>query len=63
MTTHKTIHLCSGDRSLRKANTEAHDAGRHGDGTKADVLAHWASFCADCNAIWRYEFATATRIA
>jgi hypothetical protein len=58
----KPIQLHPGDRATRAAMREAHDLGRHGDGTQPDVLAYWASICADCNATWRYERATATRL-
>jgi hypothetical protein len=45
-------------RDVRDGFREAHDAGHHGDGTKEDVLLHWAEFCADCNAAHHYTFGT-----
>jgi hypothetical protein len=51
----KNLTLRPGDRRTRDAMRDAHDHGRHGDGTKTDVLAHWAECCADCHAVWRYE--------
>lgn len=52
----RPITLNSGDRRTRDAMREAHDDGRHGGGNAPhDVLAHWATCCADCNARHRYE--------
>lgn len=44
-----------GDRRFREGMKEAHDAGRHGDGTRADVVLYWAGICLDCHARLRYE--------
>lgn len=53
----KPIRLKAGDRFTRKAMRTAHDDGRHGPAdAPLDVLANWASICADCNARHRYEF-------
>jgi hypothetical protein len=51
----RTPALRPGDRKTRQLMREAHDAGRHGDGTKEDVLSYWAETCADCNAQHYYE--------
>jgi hypothetical protein len=45
-------------RLNRAAMREAHDNGRHGDGSKKDVVMYWASHCSDCHAVYRYEYET-----
>lgn len=55
MTKTTTPPLRPGDRQTRHLMREAHDIGRHGDGTKEDVLRYWGETCADCNAHYHYE--------
>lgn len=59
MPTTKTINLRPMTREVRAAMREAHDDGRHGDGSAADVVTYWAETCADCHAVWRYEVSDA----
>ena len=42
-------------RRTRVAAAEAHEEGRHGDGTVPGVVDYWRVICADCAAIWHYE--------
>lgn len=48
------IKLRPGDRATREVMRDAHEDGRHGDGTKTDVLTHWASCCAECH--WQHHY-------
>jgi len=48
-------------RSTRSAMTEAHDDGRHVHSSQSvelrrDAVDYWRTCCADCAAIWRYEY-------
>lgn len=48
------LKLKPGDRLTREVMRAAHDDGRHGDGSKRDVLAHWATCCCDC--FWQHYY-------
>jgi hypothetical protein len=50
----KNITLMPGDRETRKAMLEAHELGRHGDGSKLPILTYWAEVCADC--YWQHHY-------
>lgn len=54
MAAKKQITLKMGDKQTRKVMLEAHEHGRHGDGSKPDVLAYWAEVCADC--YWEHHY-------
>lgn len=54
MTT-KQIMCKPGDKRTREVMRQAHEDGRHGDGSKLDVLVYWAGVCYDCNAQHYYE--------
>lgn len=51
----RLVTLIPGRRDVRAAMKEAHDMGRHGDGSQLDVLRYWAGCCVDCNAQHYYE--------